>query len=412
MKYLIAIGLIFFASIVNASPTDNIKDKAKYDKLIDYTGFAFSYIAIVKQNPRLGAEFKTQCGCTIPDINNCAPPDSTVVANYLTSNGLNSTLLLFDQVELLKTRFEEFKLDPSNYLDKVFHNTTTASFSRINEFYADHNGDAAYDPIIITIGNKIDQDFKADTAGAKPMPNAGAKIASQDSLANAPHNAATAPKHSIFSFDINITSLLLLIAGLALLYRVINQRISLMPGQQADKEVPDHVKGYVKAKLKDHSKAASKNEDGIAALNEKIDKLNNELNEAKLEIKQLKGDGPVASQALIAPLEHSGEVFYLPAPGRDGNFDNSVRSSIYREGASIYRATTISPSMATFQIDQQSASITLALADLRKRVEPCCQPLNAYNRYIKRIVTMEPGLLELHGDKWQVTTKSGIVYEN
>lgn len=67
---------------------------------------------------------------------------------------------------------------------------------------------------------------------------------------------------------------------------------------------------------------------------------------------------------------------------------------------------------ATFQLCQEDTAIRLALQYVELRIEPCCKPLNAYSGSAISIIPESPGRLELRGDKWIITDKASIYYEN
>jgi hypothetical protein len=115
-----------------------------------------------------------------------------------------------------------------------------------------------------------------------------------------------------------------------------------------------------------------------------------------------------------SPLEREPrrEFFYLSFPNEDGTFNASSASTAYRDGASIYKFTKISPEQAEFAIDEDERSIKLALGFPNKSIDPVCDAQNAYDSNAERIFTEEPGRAELlNGEKWRVTQKAKIRYE-
>ncbi|WP_373511608.1 hypothetical protein [Persicitalea sp.] len=105
--------------------------------------------------------------------------------------------------------------------------------------------------------------------------------------------------------------------------------------------------------------------------------------------------------------------FYLSTPNSDGSFNNSSANPAYKEGASIYKFQNTKDNHAKFKIDENDASVKLALAYPDKNIDPVCDALNAFDPKARRIFTVEPGIAELAGDnKWKVITKARIRYES
>src|SRR5690606_11239158 len=98
-------------------------------------------------------------------------------------------------------------------------------------------------------------------------------------------------------------------------------------------------------------------------------------------------------------------------PNANGSFNESSATATYKEGASIYKFTKESFNKATFRLDDREASVRLAVQYPDKNIDPVCDALNAYNAKATRIVTREPGTVELLGDKWVLKQKAKISYE-
>ncbi len=106
------------------------------------------------------------------------------------------------------------------------------------------------------------------------------------------------------------------------------------------------------------------------------------------------------------------EVFYLTAPSEDKSFDKKSASTSFKEGASIYRFTKISDRQAEFQIEEQESSLTQALGYPQIIIERVCEAENSREDGVKRIVTVQPGIAELNGDKWEMKSPAKIKYEH
>jgi HAMP domain-containing protein len=108
------------------------------------------------------------------------------------------------------------------------------------------------------------------------------------------------------------------------------------------------------------------------------------------------------------------EVFYLSVPAEDGSFKAAYASSLYREGASIYKFTRTSRCEADFQIDDRESSIKSALEFPDRTIDLVCEAENAFNPKATRIFTSRDGVgkAKLVEDKWVVTRKARIRYEH
>ena len=104
--------------------------------------------------------------------------------------------------------------------------------------------------------------------------------------------------------------------------------------------------------------------------------------------------------------------FYLSTPNSDGSFNNSSASPTYKEGASIYKFQNTQSNQAKFKVDERESSVRLAMRFPDKNIDPVCDALNKFDPNPKKILTDEPGIAELIGDKWKVITKARIRYES
>lgn len=106
------------------------------------------------------------------------------------------------------------------------------------------------------------------------------------------------------------------------------------------------------------------------------------------------------------------EVIYLSTPNSDGSFNVSSASTLFKEGASIYRITKISNRIGKFQIEEKEGAIKLALQYPDKNIDPVCETLNSFYPNAKHIKTDIEGEVELINDKWMKTKKAKIYYES
>lgn len=187
-------------------------------------------------------------------------------------------------------------------------------------------------------------------------------------------------------------------------------------------EVSKSIKNYVKSEIdganwnKNTTYNISKSD--LQDIYQRITDLDKQIEQIK---KQLNTSNSVASSAKqstqqnthgVKPPEVRQEIFFLSSPNSDGSFDESSASSIYKEGATIYRFTKIENNKANFKIDEKEASIKLALQYRDKRIDPVCDALNAFNPRAARIITEQQGEAELQNGKWTINNKAKIRYEN
>lgn len=146
-----------------------------------------------------------------------------------------------------------------------------------------------------------------------------------------------------------------------------------------------------------------------------LEKLINRLNKDIENLKQTKStypsSSPVSKHEVRQP-ETKTEILFLSTPNSDGSFNESSASSIYKDGASIYRLIQTSISNAYFQIDEKETSIKLALQYPDKNIDPVCDAENAFNPRSKRISTIKKGEAELQNGKWVINSKAVIRYED
>lgn len=190
-----------------------------------------------------------------------------------------------------------------------------------------------------------------------------------------------------------------------------------------DSEVSNNIKNYVKRKIDEANwnKSTTYNNVSKSDLQDvykRITDLDIQIEQIK---KQLNTSDPVSSytaQTIQTTYQEAKqpevrqETFFLSSPNSDGSFDESSASSIYKEGATIYRFTKIGNNKANFKIDEKEASIKLALQYRDKRIDPVCDAVNAFNPKATRIVTEQQGEAELQNGKWIINNKAKIRYEN
>ena len=137
----------------------------------------------------------------------------------------------------------------------------------------------------------------------------------------------------------------------------------------------------------------------------------NELNELISEKKSDSVDSN-SNQSIVGNNKRILEFFYLSTPNSEGSFNKSSISSVFKPGASIFKFSRLSETFSEFAIDDNAAAIKMAVMYPNNIVDPVCETINAFNPDSKKIITITPGEAELMGDKWTVTKKAIISYEN
>lgn len=113
------------------------------------------------------------------------------------------------------------------------------------------------------------------------------------------------------------------------------------------------------------------------------------------------------------PKELYQQEFFMSTPNKDGSFNQSSFSLIFRPTASIYRFVIQSPdnNRASFYFADDEKAVSTAVNYPDTYIDPVCIPENAINYNAKRIITIKPGIAEKDSDKWTVIKKAIIKYE-
>lgn len=146
---------------------------------------------------------------------------------------------------------------------------------------------------------------------------------------------------------------------------------------------------------------------------DQLEDLKSRITDLEKIVNSLKNDNrEVMNPITTSNSEEKVEIFYLSTPNLDGSFNESSSSPMYKEGATIYKFTKTSFNKAKFEIDSKSASMKLALQYPDKNIDPVCDAVGPYFPTATRIATIQPGEVELQGDKWIKITKAKISYES
>jgi hypothetical protein len=196
---------------------------------------------------------------------------------------------------------------------------------------------------------------------------------------------------------------------LSLLKRKTNMpsKESLINNILTDPKIKEHLQKHTPGNQ--HSSITINISDQIRDLAERIALLEKEIYLLKND--QSKLEKPISTDPETKPNVEKLEVIYLSTPNLDGSFNLSSSSPNYRDGATIYKFTKTSFNKARFEIDSKTDSMKLAISYPDKNIDPVCDAENAFNSNATRIITVQPGEVELQGDKWIKITKAKIRYE-
>ena len=100
--------------------------------------------------------------------------------------------------------------------------------------------------------------------------------------------------------------------------------------------------------------------------------------------------------------------FFMANPNKDGSFNESSASKLFKEGASIYAFKKSDDTHAEFWIYKDSAKFAISYPD--KMIDPVCNANNAYDANATEITIIKNGKATLEGDKWKVTDSCEIKY--
>jgi len=213
------------------------------------------------------------------------------------------------------------------------------------------------------------------------------------------------------TFDLNVFSIAFTTICTILIY-IVARRGRRPAG------ITEDIRAYVNRKIGEAPLQQGRQTD-----HSELQRLRDAIGQMRVEINGIRGRSvpleitnepmldPVTPAEPVPPAE---QVFYLPTPNPDGSFPAPTLSGSYREGASIYQMTLPGGNgeHAVFQLCRDETAIRLALQYVELRIDPCCRALNACTGATRNIILDSPGRLELRGDRWVVTDKASIHYEN
>lgn len=411
INVFLVVGLLSISGIAQSQVS-----KDAFEKAVNFVNCKYVEHSLKNSNKKGVIEmYQKNCNCQNQ------PSFDSIISGIQKSE--EKTIELSKEIEKVKLEFND-DLDSDEVIkrltDDIFLNKE--KYQKLFEFSNKRKGNDDFDELKKEIAKSLPQILEP-TKQAKAVNNSmkseGFFPKSVEERLSALEKKSEIEKEPIgwFSRNINIfviTSLILSSLLLILKFIEIFNR---------GNRVSDDVKKYVKEKVTENNGGISAqlmNTTGISSLQARVTKVENDLKGLKTS-----GNSTNIPLDIVTPRyeqswqdkkqqEEKTETFFLSTPNADGTFNASSVSSIYKEGASIYKFTKLGNDRAEFQIDDREASVKLALTYPDKNIDPVCDAVNAFDSKAIRIATVEVGKAELFNDKWIVnkSQKAKISYES
>jgi hypothetical protein len=401
--------LLFVANIAGGQ----IK-KADYEKAIDYLNCKTVELSLKSNAEKSEGDSKAQDTENYnkykKDFDCNGKISSVEIIKYLNDIKYTSTAALSKEIEnLKKSSFNEgWKAENATEFltNEVFKDN---KYPKLSEFADKRRETPDFVAFRTDLKEKLPTQFSQQPSNTSPGKDTANADTSQNS--NSPIE-----KESGFSFMSLIPWLiLLLLAG----YIVWNRWAlkDIRGGFDELRQSHNELKSRVNINLQKPATAAypSSSSREVGDLRNELDELKSSLQVLYAKFEENKKPVETANRIWQEPRSSSEpkrEVFYLSTPNKDGSFNQSSVHTAYQEGGSIYRFTKTRYGYAEFQIDENPSSVKLALEYADKNIDPVCEAVNAYNPKAERIMTMQPGRADLEGDKWIVSNKAKIRYDD
>ncbi|MGK7395283.1 MAG: hypothetical protein ACNS62_11970 [Candidatus Cyclobacteriaceae bacterium M3_2C_046] len=350
---------------------------------------------------------------SIPDCHCENMPDFQQIKACIPSS-LSKTLALSQEIERIKTieYHDSFNINSLKQLllEDIFQQEET-----YNLLYV-FNQDKLEDDVF--------QDFKAELAAQIDGYLRSSQMASQN---NRQTEDIEVLRNEVFKLEQNLEKAKnnirwLFIITLFLLVLLLGAAIYYFFKHIKRSNPPMYVKKYINRKIGEKDSQwynpAEMMEQFKSQIDQQIQAINEKLVQLKIEKKAVPAEpaGAINQPGLFydelpGKKKSDDKVFYMPTPNEDGSFNANARQDQFIEGKSIYKFIKTSDTSAEFQIENKTSSVQLALQYSNVRIQPCCEPMNAFNLKAHAIITAEKGLVELEMDKWVLKRKARIRYE-
>ena len=373
---------------------------------------------------------------------NCESNPSYDVIKKAIPADLSTTLALSDEINQIKNQPipSASKDELINYLSEdVF--TKQSQYSKLFSFATARGSNKAFKEwkknLKFEINNIVSsatpeqkqpptETVQQPPVQAKPLPEQVTPAKEDVTESNETKDESVKTKQ-LFTFEIDVVSIILMIV-LGIVIIKLNNSNSTETPIQSKRDIPESIRNYVKDKINDatfssrgnvssgySSNEISRLKDEIYKLTKEIESINQKIYAEKIpfEVIQPKYD-EVNSEAkkIISENKGGNETIFLSTPSNEGSFTDSSSSSVYREGASIYKFIKTNSNEATFQIDDRDSSIKMAMQFPEKNILPVCDSENEYEPKYNKVRTIELGKVSLEGGKWNVKRKAKIRYES
>lgn len=212
----------------------------------------------------------------------------------------------------------------------------------------------------------------------------------------------------MYSFSINVFSILITIAGFAILLVIFLKKISTI-----NKRLDRHRQDIDQAQSP--QSVPSSNDNRIRDIEEDIKKLYDKYNalqdkEVSVETEDKNDNG---KNVVSENINKEQVIFYLPLPDREGNFNDASESKEFKPSESVYKFTTndIDHYVAYFSFVNDQQTMNRAIWSPETYLEPVCENDNPYNSNASYIKTIKQGKSTKTENKWVVEEKAIIRYE-
>lgn len=420
-KFVFFVFLIALINITHAQVT-----KETFDKAVNYLNCKSVELALKKSTGDVLSTFQNKCPCSVNvDYGN-------IIDNIPKSD--SKTIDLSEEIETIKNNNEfSDKLSQKEIVNKltvdVFSNQK--KYQKLFEFAEKRRNDTEFNHFISQLKIDLNNQLSTTTSlAASSITDTNLK-SSSDSAAGVfganpgdnQNNITSKSWFDGFTFQIDIFSIILsiilffIILKLSQYFSSYNIRNQSHSAKFDKKWVADKIDDAI-IKMNNFSTPSDRE---LRALKDDLEKLKSNIKElnSKIDTSKSPSDSFITNndQSLgygqkSPDKPQSQEIIFLSTPNPDGSFNDSSAQSSYKEGASIYKFTKTTSYKAEFQIDDRIACIKLALEYPDKNIDPVCEAVNAFNSKAKRIITVNPGIAELSGDKWKLNRKARIRYEN
>jgi len=426
MKYLSVCCLCLMVNIAIGQKLS----KNKYGHAVDFIDCKINEYTL--KDDQLAA-YKEQCSCS-------ANTDYRKIESFLKDQKLKKNMTMAGEIQKLKSDQGGLNAEDAAafFTGKIFNDKK--HYATLAAFYEKHNKENSFPGLIseIKVGlSEIAEAADPDEQGTQKKYDPPTFYVTPDSLDRAllQLQKLQDKDNSFFKgflVDIDVIAIVFSLLCFFIVFRLRKDSPQTFVKTTGNfQDIPEYIRTYVKTKIDEkvpetvlrkitdsskqeyYDKQIKELREELTALRQKLDRLPagrltvDTLAEETKTPEVIPKDVPPQDKA-----ETRQEVFYLSTPTQEGNFNTQSATASYREGASIYRVTRLSPDRGQFQIDEHETAVRLALQYISLRIQPCCTPVNAYDQDAKRIRVIKPGLLERQGDKWVVLEKSEISYEN